>query len=322
MICHALLRSRVGYYWQAIREDELAARSLGINTFRYKMIAIVISAGMTAPAGVFYAFYYNNLFPEQTFFILRSIEIILGPIIGGVGTLFGPVIGAFLLTGLSEALQDLLTSLRLRHAGRQARVLRRLPPAGGDGPAARHLAADRAAAAPRPPRNAGGLTWQRSWRSTNVSKNFSGLRAVADVSFAVPEGAIFAVIGPNGAGKTTLFNLIAGVFAPDAGTIAFAGRAHRPAAARRSVPPRHRPHLPDRASVSGAQRRGQRRGRRAAAPAGPGGGDAPRASSSLATRSVRQAPASGRGADACPTASGWRSPARLRPSRSSCCSTR
>jgi branched-chain amino acid transport system ATP-binding protein len=57
----------------------------------------------------------------------------------------------------------------------------------------------------------------------NVSKNFSGLRAVADVSFAVPEGAIFAVIGPNGAGKTTLFNLIAGVFAPDAGAITFKG---------------------------------------------------------------------------------------------------
>jgi branched-chain amino acid transport system ATP-binding protein len=57
----------------------------------------------------------------------------------------------------------------------------------------------------------------------NVSKNFSGLRAVADVSFAVPEGSIFAVIGPNGAGKTTLFNLIAGVFAPDEGRIAFQG---------------------------------------------------------------------------------------------------
>jgi branched-chain amino acid transport system permease protein len=117
VMCHALLRSRVGYYWQAIREDELAARSLGINTFRYKMIAIIISSGMTAPAGVFYAFYYNNLFPEQTFFILRSIEIILGPIIGGVGTLFGPVIGAFLLTGLSEALQELLTAYGLDTPG-------------------------------------------------------------------------------------------------------------------------------------------------------------------------------------------------------------
>ena len=57
----------------------------------------------------------------------------------------------------------------------------------------------------------------------NISKNFSGLRAVADVSFAVPEGAIFAEIGPNGAGKTTVFNLIAGVYAPDTGTIAFNG---------------------------------------------------------------------------------------------------
>ncbi len=56
-----------------------------------------------------------------------------------------------------------------------------------------------------------------------VSKNFSGLRAVADVSFEVAEGAIFAVIGPNGAGKTTLFNLIAGMFAPNGGTIAFQG---------------------------------------------------------------------------------------------------
>jgi branched-chain amino acid transport system permease protein len=117
VLCHGLLRSRIGYFWLAIREDEPAARSLGINTFRYKMIAIVISAGMTAPAGVFYAFYYNNLFPEQTFFIVRSIEIMLGPVIGGVGTLFGPVIGAFLLTGLSESLQNFLTSYGLDAPG-------------------------------------------------------------------------------------------------------------------------------------------------------------------------------------------------------------
>jgi branched-chain amino acid transport system ATP-binding protein len=58
----------------------------------------------------------------------------------------------------------------------------------------------------------------------NVSKNFSGLRAVADVSFSVPERAMFAIIGPNGAGKTTLFNMIAGVFAPSSGTIIFDGR--------------------------------------------------------------------------------------------------
>jgi branched-chain amino acid transport system permease protein len=108
VLCAALLKSRVGYYWQAIREDEPAARALGIDSFRYKMIAVVISAGMTAPAGVFFAFYYNNLFPEQAFFILRSIEIILGPVIGGIGTLVGPAVGALLLTGLSEGLNAAL----------------------------------------------------------------------------------------------------------------------------------------------------------------------------------------------------------------------
>jgi len=107
-LCHLLLRSRIGYFWLAIREDEEAARALGIDTFRYKMIAVVTSAGMTAVAGVFFAFFYNNLFPENIFHISRSIEIILAPIIGGIGTLFGPILGAFLLTGLSEAVTEIL----------------------------------------------------------------------------------------------------------------------------------------------------------------------------------------------------------------------
>jgi branched-chain amino acid transport system permease protein len=109
--CHLLLRSRIGYFWLAIREDEQAARALGIDTFRYKIYAVVISAGMTAVAGVFFAFYYNNLFPEQVFHISRSIELILAPIIGGIGTLFGPVLGAFVLTGLSEGMTELLHAL-------------------------------------------------------------------------------------------------------------------------------------------------------------------------------------------------------------------
>jgi branched-chain amino acid transport system permease protein len=111
LICRALLRSRVGYYWLAIREDEQAARALGIDTFRYKMIAVVVSAGMTAPAGVFLAFYNNNLFPEQVFHISQSIEIILAPIIGGVGTLFGPIIGAALLQWLAESLRVVLEAV-------------------------------------------------------------------------------------------------------------------------------------------------------------------------------------------------------------------
>lgn len=108
--CRALLQSRVGYFWQAIREDEEAARAAGIDTFHYKMVAVVISAGMTSFAGVIYAFYYNNLFPEQVFNISRSIEIILGPIVGGIGTLVGPILGAFILTGLAETLTIILAA--------------------------------------------------------------------------------------------------------------------------------------------------------------------------------------------------------------------
>ncbi len=112
-LCAWLLKSRAGYYWQAIREDEDAARALGINTFRWKLMAVAISAAMTSLAGVFFAFYYNNLFPEQIFHISQSIEIILGPIVGGVGTLFGPILGAVLLTTLADSLTNLVAAMGL-----------------------------------------------------------------------------------------------------------------------------------------------------------------------------------------------------------------
>ena len=111
LLCSRLLKSKAGYYWQAIRENEEAAQALGIDTFRWKMLAVAISSAMTAVSGVFFAFYNNNLFPEQIFHISRSIEIILGPVIGGIGTLFGPILGAALLTLVSEAITDGLAAL-------------------------------------------------------------------------------------------------------------------------------------------------------------------------------------------------------------------
>jgi branched-chain amino acid transport system permease protein len=117
VLCHALLRSRMGYYWLAIRESPEAAQALGVNLFRYKMVAVVLSAAMTSLAGVVFAFYYNNLFPEQIFHISRSIELILGPIIGGIGTLVGPLIGALLLTGLAEAMRELMLRLGIELPG-------------------------------------------------------------------------------------------------------------------------------------------------------------------------------------------------------------
>jgi branched-chain amino acid transport system permease protein len=99
-----LARSRLGYQWLAVREDEIAARAVGIDAFAVKMAAVLISSAMTAVGGVFYAFYYNNLFPSQVFDMARSIELILAPIVGGLGTVFGPVIGAFILTPVGEGL--------------------------------------------------------------------------------------------------------------------------------------------------------------------------------------------------------------------------
>ena len=115
-----LARSRLGYHWVAVREDEQAARSLGIDAFRAKMTAVLVSSGMTAVGGVFYAFYNNNLFPGQIFDIGRSIELLLGPIVGGLGTVFGPVVGAFILTPLGEGLIALTQKLGIDAPGVKA----------------------------------------------------------------------------------------------------------------------------------------------------------------------------------------------------------
>jgi branched-chain amino acid transport system permease protein len=94
--------SKVGRFIVAIREDEEAAQALGVNTFKYNMIAIAISAFMTSLAGAFYANYIFYLHPNSLFGMSLSIELILRPIVGGLGTLFGPVIGSIILTPLAE----------------------------------------------------------------------------------------------------------------------------------------------------------------------------------------------------------------------------
>jgi len=112
VLCRWLQSGRIGYYWRAIRDNPEAAAAVGVNLFRYRMFAVMISAGLSAVAGVFYAFFYNNLFPEQVFGIERSIEVTLAPIVGGVGTLFGPIFGAIILTPLGELLTSLVEWLQ------------------------------------------------------------------------------------------------------------------------------------------------------------------------------------------------------------------
>jgi branched-chain amino acid transport system permease protein len=115
-----LRQSPLGYRWLAVREDPQAAQAAGINTFHARMMAMLISSSMTAVGGVFYGFYYRNLFPSQVFDIGRSIELILAPIIGGLGTVFGPVVGAIILTPLGETLTDLVQRLGLNAPGTKA----------------------------------------------------------------------------------------------------------------------------------------------------------------------------------------------------------
>jgi branched-chain amino acid transport system permease protein len=95
-------RRRFGIYLGAIREDETAAEALGVNAFRMKLLAMVLSSFLTGLGGTFYAFYLLSLQPGAVFGIPLSVEIILRPIVGGAGTLLGPILGSFILTPLGE----------------------------------------------------------------------------------------------------------------------------------------------------------------------------------------------------------------------------
>ncbi|HXH82758.1 MAG TPA: branched-chain amino acid ABC transporter permease [Candidatus Tectomicrobia bacterium] len=97
-----LERSRLGYYFRAVREDQDAAASLGVHVARQKHVAIAISAALTAAGGTFYAQYLLFIDPESVFPLSLSILICLVAVLGGVGSLWGPVIGAAVLVPLSE----------------------------------------------------------------------------------------------------------------------------------------------------------------------------------------------------------------------------
>jgi branched-chain amino acid transport system permease protein len=97
-----LVHSRTGFYWRAINGDEAAARSLGVPADRYKMLAFVLSAGITGAWGGFFAMYIGFIDPESMFSLTLSVQVVLVAILGGVGTLVGPWLGAALLLPLSE----------------------------------------------------------------------------------------------------------------------------------------------------------------------------------------------------------------------------
>lgn len=139
-----LVRSRIGYCWRAIREDEEASRALGVKAFRMKLLAVAISAALTGIAGGWFALMNGSLFPESVLGMQISINLIVAPIVGGLGTLFGPIIGALIIVPINEMSRDLAQSfsingLNLLIYGLVLMTMIKLAPAGCWPWLARHL---------------------------------------------------------------------------------------------------------------------------------------------------------------------------------------
>jgi branched-chain amino acid transport system permease protein len=106
LLCSVLSRRKLGYYLMAIREDEETGESIGIDTTRYKLIALALSASLTAVVGAFYANYFLFVDPTIVLPLALSVEIVLMAIIGGLGTVAGPILGAILLKLSSELFRN------------------------------------------------------------------------------------------------------------------------------------------------------------------------------------------------------------------------
>jgi branched-chain amino acid transport system permease protein len=106
-----LKHSRYGAWLQAVRDNEDSAAALGVNVFAVKLQAIMLSGALTAAAGVFYVQYFQYIDPSLAYGPAVSVEALLGPIIGGLGTVWGPLLGAAVLHLLGEATRGLVSSL-------------------------------------------------------------------------------------------------------------------------------------------------------------------------------------------------------------------
>jgi branched-chain amino acid transport system permease protein len=101
-IAYLITKTKPGYYFRSIKDEPVAARNLGISITYYKMFAMAVSAFFTGVGGAFYAQYVLYIDPDSVFSFMLSVLIMLIPVLGGIGTLWGPVVGAFILIPLSE----------------------------------------------------------------------------------------------------------------------------------------------------------------------------------------------------------------------------
>ncbi|MDX8152699.1 branched-chain amino acid ABC transporter ATP-binding protein/permease [Patulibacter brassicae] len=245
-----LVRSSWGRSLRAIGESEHLAAHLGVNVFSRKVVVFTVASVLGGLGGIFYVQIFAHLQPE-TFDIFLSITIVLSVILGGGGTVLGPVIGAALitwlqrsdvLTSVADAQQDLfgtdrwylstpgllgllfvITLFLLPNGivGTANNALRRW--AGADDESDADAALADLEVAQLPPREERREPGAELLRIDGASKRFGGLQAVGEMELAVREASIHAVIGPNGAGKSTLANLLTGVYQPDEGSFRLDG---------------------------------------------------------------------------------------------------
>jgi branched-chain amino acid transport system permease protein len=228
--------SRFGMSLFAIKQNEPAAEAAGINTWRWKMLALMLSGALAAMAGGLYAVVLLVVTPEAVFGMLVSAQALILALFGGVGSLWGPVIGAVVLVPLAEGLNamlgDVLPGIQGVVYGIAIIAIILLAPEGVYWRIRDRLARRLPEPVPLPAIGATVPAIPQEMRARmagqdllilrDVGISFGGLRALDGVNLRVPEGGLYGIIGPNGAGKTTLFNVINGFLAPDRGTITFA----------------------------------------------------------------------------------------------------
>ncbi|MGF1522476.1 MAG: ATP-binding cassette domain-containing protein [Leptolyngbyaceae cyanobacterium] len=217
----ALKRHAWGRAFQAVRDDEIAAAAVGLNSLYVRVMAFGVSAALTGIAGVFFAAIVNFVSPDS-FTFQRSILFLLAVILGGFGRAEGAVVGAIFLVILPEFLHDFV-DYQLIVFGALLLLTLRLAPEGVVSLFQRWL--DRPAPVyplPNPPELPALIIQhqtQTPLQVNSVSIHFGGIRAVDQVSLIAEPGTVTAVIGPNGAGKTTLLNLISGFYRSQSGSI-------------------------------------------------------------------------------------------------------
>lgn len=227
-------RSRFGFYLIAVREREDAARAVGVNAVQVKMGAAVISAALTSLIGSFHGMYLTFIEPSSAFSLEMSIQIAMFALIGGLGTVAGPVIGTALVLPVAELARGWLTAFGNGTHGFVYGVLLVVVvlffPRGLVG----HLSGrvlrwiDRLPNKSKPEETEVLQTVQHRntvpkgtpiLKAEHLEKRFGGLKATDDVSMTLHAGEILGVIGPNGAGKTTVFNQLSGFIRPDQGSV-------------------------------------------------------------------------------------------------------